>query len=94
MVKALKKDKKSKWQSYNQILNDYESGHKPLCVNFRPKNRTATQLVLSLLCFGKHIIERMAFRLRQLAVNSSALFFSQIAAVYIVRNKITLATSI
>ena len=40
------------------------------------------------------MIERMAFRLRQLAVNSSALFFSQLADVYIVRNKMTLETSI
>lgn len=50
------------------MLNDYESGHKPLCVNLRPKNRTTTQLILSLLCFGKHKIERMAFLLIQLAV--------------------------
>ena len=40
------------------------------------------------------MIERMAFRLKQVAVNSTALFFSQLAAVYVVRNKITLATSI
>ena len=34
-----------------------------------------TQLVLKLLCFGKHVTECVAFRLRHFFVNSSVLFF-------------------